>query len=237
MLYNFVDNIELIAFIAIGTYVAVMLYRHIQYRRTAYFQITHKSYRSLDDGDYGEYLIYKMLKRLEKKGCKFLFNLYIPKSDGGTSEIDVLLISHKGVFVFESKNFSGWIFGNQQQKSWTQVLPAGRGYDSIKLNFYNPIWQNAGHILHLNKLIGKDIPAYSVVVFSDRCTLKDITITTDDVNVVYCHELKLLISEFYTNIKHDLLSLSDIEEIYNKLHPYTQVDSETKEQHIDKQNR
>lgn len=41
-----------------------------------------------------------------------LQNVYVPRSDGSTSEIDVLLVSTKGLFVFESKNFAGYIFGN-----------------------------------------------------------------------------------------------------------------------------
>lgn len=233
MLFDFTLNIEILAFLAVAAYVSVLVLRHIQYKKTSYYQVTHKPYRSLDAGDYGEYLIYKNLKGIEKEGSKFLFNLYIPKLDGGTSEIDVLLISHKGLFVFESKNFSGWIFGHQQQKYWTQSLPVGRGYESSKLQFYNPIWQNAGHILHLKKLIGEDAPIHSVVVFSDECTLKNITITTDDVNLIHQQHLRKLVSSFYDGIEADLLSSGEISEMYNKLYPYSQTDLDTREKHID----
>ena len=47
-------------------------------------------------GAYGEYLIYVRLKDLERSGGRFLFNLYIPKLGGGTTEIDVVLIHPKG---------------------------------------------------------------------------------------------------------------------------------------------
>ncbi|NLK22184.1 MAG: NERD domain-containing protein [Epulopiscium sp.] len=26
------------------------------------------------------------------------------------------------MYVFESKNYSGWIFGNEKDKNWTQML-------------------------------------------------------------------------------------------------------------------
>ena len=96
-----------------------------KYRKSAYYQITKNSYLSvlLDKGKYGEYLTYKYLKHLEADGAKFLFNTYIPKGNEGTTEIDVLMICKKGIFVFESKNYSGWIFGSEQQLYWYQTLP------------------------------------------------------------------------------------------------------------------
>ena len=65
-------------------------------------------------GSYGEKLTAKELKRVNffgRKG-KILRNVYLPKENGQTSEIDLLYITEKGIFVFESKNYSGWIFGN-----------------------------------------------------------------------------------------------------------------------------
>ena len=65
-------------------------------------------------GEIGEYLIWKELKSFERKGGRFLFNLYIPKANDETTEIDVVLIHPKGFFVIESKNYNGWIFGNER---------------------------------------------------------------------------------------------------------------------------
>jgi hypothetical protein len=49
-------------------------------------------------------------------------NLYIPKKDGSTTEIDLIMLSQTGVYVFESKNYSGWIFGDEKSKNWMQTL-------------------------------------------------------------------------------------------------------------------
>lgn len=39
-----------------------------------------------------------------------------------TYEIDLIMISETGIYVFESKNYSGWIFGDEKQRYWTQIL-------------------------------------------------------------------------------------------------------------------
>ena len=82
-----------------------LVYKNKRYKETAYYQITKKPYRSMDKGTRGEYLIYEHLRYLEDGGGKFLFNIYLPKRNNETTEIDVLLISPKGLFVFESKNY------------------------------------------------------------------------------------------------------------------------------------
>ena len=96
-----------------------------------------------------------------------LTNVYIPKNDGTTTEIDLLMINKTGIYVFESKNYSGWIFGDEKSKNWTQTLKGGK-----KNKFFNPILQNRAHINALKKLV-KDVDSnnfYSYIVFSDRCT-------------------------------------------------------------------
>ena len=148
--------------------VAVYLVKNKQYKTTAYYKDTGIPLLSLinDKGRLGEYLTFKYLKIFEKQGAKFLFNVYVPKEDGETSEIDVLMLCSKGVFVFESKNYSGWIFGSEDKKNWCQTLPQGKG-KSNKEYFYNPVMQNRSHIKHLKALLG-DVPVHSVIVFSER---------------------------------------------------------------------
>lgn len=99
-------------------------------------------------GRYGEALTARELKLVDlfgRKG-KILRNVYIPKDNGETSEIDVLYITQKGIFVIESKNYSGWIFGDEKQGYWTAMLP-----NKEKNRFYNPIKQNRTHIKWLRE--------------------------------------------------------------------------------------
>ena len=63
-----------------------------------------------------------------------LKNIYVPYRDK-TSEIDLLMIHEKGIFVFESKNYNGWIYGKGWEKNWTQLFPLGKGL-SEKIQFF-----------------------------------------------------------------------------------------------------
>ena len=111
----------------------VLRVRYLEYKNSIYYKVTQKSYRSVfkDKGTYGEYNLYTCLRHFETKGCRFLFNLYVPKGNGRTSEIDMVMIHPKCLFVIECKNYSGWIFGNENNEYWTQVLPKGR-WESCK---------------------------------------------------------------------------------------------------------
>lgn len=122
-----------------------------------------------DPGEFGEYLITYALENNNIGGyLKVLKNLYIPIGYGKTTEIDVVMIHRKGIFVFESKNYSGWIFGSRNDRYWTQSLKGGQ-----KNRFYNPILQNQTHINALSRILKIDSDKFiSMIIFSERCTLK-----------------------------------------------------------------
>ena len=109
--------------------VLVCVIKYVGYVNSTYYKITKKPVLAMrtDVGSYGEYCIFKLLKSYESQGAKFLFNVYLPKGENETTEIDVLMICSQGIYVFESKNYSGWIFGNEKYKMWTQTLPQGKG--------------------------------------------------------------------------------------------------------------
>ena len=208
------------------------LLKNCIYKKSTYYQITKTPYLFLmcDKGKYGEYLVYKNLQYFETKGAKFLFNVYIPKANTETTEIDVLMIYEYGIFVFESKNYGGWIFGDESKKHWHQTLPKGRG-KAHKESFYNPIMQNRAHIKHLEVLCNKQIPMHSIIVFSNQCTLKNIKTRSEGVQIIQQDKLYATVSSI---CKHadSVLNQADVQDIYNQLYPYTQVDKKVKEKHI-----
>lgn len=85
------------------------------------------------------------LRRLEKDGFRIFNDVVLPRPDGnGTTQIDHIIASRCGIFVVETKNYSGWIFGDAKSRQWTQIT---RGKKS---RFQNPLHQNA---LHINALV------------------------------------------------------------------------------------
>lgn len=179
-------------------------------------------------GSHGEKLIEKKLKRLIGSGVDgvVLRNVYIPKSRGETSEIDVLFLTRKGIFVIESKNYSGWIYGDENGSRWTATLPNG-----TRNQFYNPIRQNQTHIKWLKKLLSTEIPVYSLIVFSDRCKLKKVSVYSEDVVVI---QRKRIIKEVRARLKKSgfLLSEGQMQRLAEQLKPYTKVSKFAKFAHI-----
>lgn len=114
----------------------------------------------------------------------FIFNnLTIPSDHNGSSQIDHLVVSKFGIFVIESKDYKGWIFGNKDQEHWTQSLPGGNN----KFQFQNPIRQNWSHIMSLKALFPSvhENAFQSIVVFTDSCEFK-----TDPIeNVVHSEDI------------------------------------------------
>lgn len=216
----------------IGLYVLHRLSATLRYRRSSYFRVTKKHFSQLDAGAYGEYLIFTRLRSLERSGGRFLFNLYLPTPNGGVTEVDVVLIHPRGIFVFESKNFSGWIFGNEQHEYWTQTLPLGRGSGSHKERFFNPIRQNASHVANLKRLCGLSAQVWSIIVFSDLCELKDVTVSEGSSHkVLQLAELKAAVKGTMMSASNEVLSLVEVEAVFDQLFPYSQVSGQAKQSH------
>lgn len=92
----------------------------------------------------------------------------IPVEYGGLTQIDVVAVNELGIFVIESKDLSGWLYGDEQQEYWTQVLDYGRE----KHSFYNPFLQNTLHVKAMRELLGDELPILSVVVFGNNAEVK-----------------------------------------------------------------
>jgi hypothetical protein len=199
------------------------------YTQSTYRKETNNAFMKVmkDTGLIGEYYTAKKLDKIPGYH-KMLVNAYIPKEKGGTTEIDVLFLHETGIYVLESKNYSGWIFGKESDKSWTQTFPNGK-----KQSFYNPIMQNKGHIKALLKLltIVPEEHVKSLIIFSKRCELKKITVDSTDVVVLKRNDLKKLINQQIKKIDK-VMSKEEIDQLYATLKPYTQVGEDVKEKHV-----
>jgi len=101
---------------------------------------------------------------LDRKVYRRIDDLILVTADGGTTQIDHVIVSRYGIFVIETKNMKGWIFGSEHDACWTQVN-FGR-----KDRFQNPIRQNHRHCLAIAEKLGVDRETvHSVVFFIGDC--------------------------------------------------------------------
>ncbi|WHP05224.1 nuclease-related domain-containing protein [Acinetobacter corruptisaponis] len=119
-------------------------------------------------GKMGEMMV---IGHAEKLGEEYVLlnNYTLPDGEQGTTQVDHILISPYGVFIIETKNYTGWIFGNARQKQWTQKIYK-KSY-----KFQNPLHQNYKHSKVLEAILADILePQYlhSVIVFTPRCEFK-----------------------------------------------------------------
>ncbi|MGH1457884.1 MAG: NERD domain-containing protein [Paracoccaceae bacterium] len=86
-------------------------------------------------------------RQLNEQEYTLLEDLTLPTSHG-TTQVDHIVLSRFGVFVVETKNMSGWIFGGKTQARWTQVMRRH------KSQFQNPLRQNYHHVKVVQDLLG-----------------------------------------------------------------------------------
>ncbi len=157
-------------------------------------------------GYLGEQRVAKQFTKLELEGYKILNDIMLPTSRG-TSQIDHVILSPYGIFVIETKNYKGWIYGSENSENWTQVIY------KRKTSFRNPIKQNWGHICALKEVLKefKDINYISIIIFAGSAELKRVNVKTD---VFYTNELYGTILS-YRGLEQ--ISPADLDKIYNHL--------------------
>ena len=141
----------------------------------------------------------KLVVKLLKLGIPaetIFHDLYVRKYRDNYSQIDLVVVTEVGILVFEVKDYSGWIYGNDSAK-WTQVLAYGRQ----KYRFYNPTMQNTKHIIELKKQLGQfeNIPFYSIIVFYGNCVLKEFGTVPYGTSIIKHRLISQLMKEILTN--------------------------------------
>jgi len=153
---------------------------------------------------FGEFLVNVAASSfLDKKIYTLFKNVTLPTEDGST-QIDHIIVSRYGIFVVETKNMKGWIFGSQKQPFWTQQIYRH------KSKFQNPLNQNYKHteILRSALELDKD-KVFSVVVFVGDSAFK----TAMPENVVY----GMSYIRFIKNKKQVILDDNDVLTICAKI--------------------
>ncbi|MDF2606813.1 MAG: hypothetical protein K0S34_1008 [Bacillales bacterium] len=185
-------------------------------------------------GELGEYKIDIQLSQLPKE-YKYFNDLMIsnPKAKSGYSQIDHVVITPYCIFVIETKNYQGTIYGGKDRNTW---LVNG------KFKMMNPFVQNFGHIEALKNTIDKKFRDHfvSIVSFTKRCTFKldelDYRKIGSNNLVVYDIELSdyihRKISILKIHNKEPLFSEADISLIYETIAQANITDQNIRNKHV-----
>lgn len=119
-------------------------------------------------GESGEKQVSSFLEYLPCEEYQ-VFNDLLIRDGNYTTQVDHIVISRYGVYVLETKNVHGKVYGSGNAEFWKQYLP-DTGYKRFGFTkehqLRNPIWQNDGHIKSLRRLVfGNDLPIFGIVVF------------------------------------------------------------------------
>ena len=166
-------------------------------------------------GMWGEKLVNNHLRPLLKEDEYLLANLLLPLKNGHKTEIDCVLISRKGIFCIETKNWVGHISGNDEDEYWHQE------YDDpymSKRDHRNPVKQNEGHCAALERRLHSNYQVNNIVIFAD---LEDGWGIDSD----YAFSVSSF-AEYYRELSDDSLNITQIKAIYEMLLPFVASDEE-----------
>lgn len=184
-------------------------------------------------GDLGEYKINIQLDQLPNS-CRFLSNLmlYNPKSKTGYSQIDHIILSPYAMFIIETKNYSGTIYGSKDRAKWliNGKFPMG-----------NPFNQNFGHIKAVQSLLN-DVDCSSIVSmvsFSRRGTFK----VESELRKIHSNELIVYDTELFDfitrkinvlrlQLKEPVFTEEKIHQMFATLTKNNITDKNIRDQHI-----
>ena len=199
------ELLKILPFLVIVGYISLMIYLKFFY----------------DKGKAGEKAVARRLKRLPEEEYKVINDLMLPTSYG-TTQLDHVVVSRYGIFVIETKNYKGYVYGGENAEYWTQNIWGN------KYSIPNPIRQNNTHIkaleYHLKKL-NIDCPIHSIVTFAGRCSVS--VNVTSDCEIIYYNELLPLIRRY----KDPLFSQDDVERIVIYLEELNIADKAARKNH------
>lgn len=178
-------------------------------------------------GSSGERILYNtLIKKFYIPENQIFRNVYIPTKDSKTSEIDILVVSKKGIFVFECKNYGGNIYGDANHSKWIQYIGRQKNY------FYNPLLQNKNHAKHLKEFLAKseiEVPVIPFVSTITRGNWKVKNLKADNFILgLNCH-----FKDIYKNLPNSEAIAKNFKCIIAIITPLSRPADNIKEKHID----
>ena len=165
--------------------------------------------------------------------AKVLHNCYFLWPNGEPSESDLVMVTRRGIFVVECKDYSGYVEGTDSDGvyHWKHVIEHDNGTKD-EYSFLNPLYQNHKHIQCLKKNIDStSIPIYSLVVFADKCDISRVRFSRPNTTVIsfsrMCAQVVLMGASSRCFFSND-----EIQQLCDAVRSVAGTPQEYKEQHI-----
>lgn len=173
---------------------------------------------SVIKGRFGEKIVTSILLTLPEDKYKILNDIML-KTDYGTTQIDHIVVSVYGIFVIETKNYKGWITGDEFSEYWTKNMY------KRKYQFRNPLKQNYAHVMALKSILNLSENFFiPIVAFSGNA---DIKVNTRK-PVVYINEIYQAISSY----QQEKLRVDDLNRIVDNIYLKNIVSKGDRKQHV-----
>lgn len=180
-----------------------------------------------DAGRSGERILYKTLHRKYGIPEEQMFrNVYVPNKKGQDAEIDLLVVSKKGIFVFECKNYGGNIYGDAKRREWVQYIGHKKSY------FYSPLLQNRKHVEVLKDFLaesGIKVPIIPVLATITRGNWKIRNLGEGD----YVLGLNCHFRDIYEKLPDSEAMARNYKKIMAKLVPLSRPGEGVRERHVE----
>ena len=169
-------------------------------------------------GKIGEIKVSRKLKKIP--AGVVINNLTFHVNDRKTCQIDHILVCNKGIFVIETKNYIGRIYGDDNSREWVQVLQYGK----IKNKLYSPVKQNITHVYELSTKLGLKNVFNCVVFANDNIsyiksdyvfTRRGIIKYIKSLPTVYSHDDVVSISEKISDLNEEISNREHVRNIKN----------------------
>lgn len=166
-------------------------------------------------GFFGEFWVKRELRKLNND-YKIINDVMIRTSDGRTHQIDHLVISKYGIFVIETKQYNGYLIGNDYDKKWQ--------FKTYRKTYYinNPVHQNYGHIQALKEVLNiEEEKLIPIVCISSNAKLRI------NSNVV------VRITKLLNKIKsYNNQIIYNEDELHNQINNLNILDKKERKQHV-----
>ena len=170
-------------------------------------------------GKVGEMEVSTILATLSSNNYFTINNITLP-SKYGTTQIDHIVVSIYGIFVIETKNYKGLIYGGENAEKWTKNMWG------TKYEFRNPIKQNYAHVKTLQQLLNLPMTSFiPIVVFSNSA---DISVQTDKAVITLFH-----LRGAITKHKNIMFTHEQVQNLSNKIRQAAIQEKGTNRRHVE----